>query len=53
MIRGVIAFALSLQIQSKNTEFIQTIAVVIVMTTTLFGSSMLKSFIKCIGMDEY
>lgn len=47
----MIAFALSLQIESDNREFIQTISVAIVMTTTLIGASMLKSFMKCIRME--
>jgi hypothetical protein len=47
----VIAFGLALQIESSNREFIQTIAVVVVMITTIFGASMLKSFLKCIKMN--
>jgi hypothetical protein len=52
MVRGVIAFALCLQIESKNIEFIETVTVVIVMVTTIIGASMLKSFMKLIGMED-
>ena len=50
LIRGVIAFALCLRIDSSHRKFISTIALVIVMVTTLLGSSMLKSFAKFIGL---
>ena len=50
MIRGVIAFALCLQIESKSKKFILTVALVIVLISTILGSSLVKSFIKYIGM---
>jgi hypothetical protein len=50
MIRGVIAFALCLQIESKSKKFILTVALVIVLISTILGSSLVKSFIKWIGM---
>lgn len=50
--RGVIAFALCLQITGDHVDFIRTIALMIVMITTIVGSSFLKSFSKWIGMDE-
>lgn len=50
MVRGVIAFALCLQIESKDKKYILTVALVIVMTTTFIGSTLMKSFIKYIGL---
>lgn len=52
MIRGVIAFALCLQIESKDKKYILTIALVIVMTTTILGSTLIKSFMKCVGLGQ-
>jgi hypothetical protein len=46
LIRGAIAFALSLQIQSPNREFIKTVTLMIVLTTTMCGSVYLKAFMK-------
>ena len=51
-VRGVIAFALCLQIGTKNKKFIMTVALVIVMATTIIGSTFLKSFMHCIGMKD-
>lgn len=50
MVRGVIAFALCLQISSKDKKFIITVALVIVIATTVLGSTLIKSFIKSIGL---
>ena len=52
MVRGVIAFALCLQIKTTHKTFIITVALVLVMATTILGSTLLKSFMKWIGMDE-
>lgn len=52
MVRGVIAFALCLQIEGNNEDFIRTLALIVVMFTTIVGSSFLKSFAKCIGMED-
>lgn len=52
MVRGVIAFALCLQIEGQNEDFIRTIAMIVVMLTTILGSSLLKSFAKFIGLDD-
>jgi NhaP-type Na+/H+ or K+/H+ antiporter len=52
LVRGVIAFALALQIESSNEDFISTIVLVIVMITTLVGSSFLKTFCECIGLQS-
>jgi NhaP-type Na+/H+ or K+/H+ antiporter len=52
MIRGVIAFALCLQIDSKDKKYILTVALVIVMITTILGSSLIKKFIKIIGLND-
>ena len=51
-VRGVIAFALCLTINNKNKKFIMTVALVIVMVTTIIGSTFLKSFMNWIGMKE-
>ena len=51
MVRGVIAFALCLQIpEEKHGNFIVLVTLVIVMVTTVVGATMLKSFAKCIGV---
>lgn len=52
MVRGVIAFALCLQIGTKHKKFIMTIALVIVMVTTLIGSTFLQKFAKMIRLEE-
>ena len=51
-VRGVIAFAICLQINRKNKKFIMTVALVIVMVTTIVGSTFLKSFMNWIGMKD-
>jgi len=52
-VRGVIAFALCLQIPKENAgDFIVTVTLVIVMFSTVVGAMMLKTFAKCIGMEE-
>lgn len=50
MVRGVIAFALCLQIESRDKKFITTVALVLVMTTTIMGSTLIKSFMKRVGL---
>lgn len=50
MIRGAIAFALCLQIESKDEKYIITISLTIVMITTILGSSLLKKFKRHIGL---
>lgn len=52
MIRGVIAFAICLQIESSHKKYILTVALVIVMATTILGSTLIKSFIKWIGLED-
>lgn len=51
IVRGVICFALCLQITGDHQDFIRTIALIIVMITTILGSSFLKPFAKWIGMN--
>ena len=51
-VRGVIAFALCLTIKGKNKKFITAVALVIVMATTIIGSTFLKSFMNWIGMKD-
>ena len=51
MVRGVIAFALCLQIpEEDNGNFIVLVTLVIVMVTTVVGATMLNSFAKFIGV---
>jgi len=50
-VRGVIAFALCLQIDTQHKKFIMTIAMVIVMTTTLIGSTFMARFAKLIKLE--
>jgi hypothetical protein len=50
MVRGVIAFALCLQIESKDKKFITTVALVIVIITTALGSTLFKAFVKKVGL---
>lgn len=52
MMRGVIAFALCLQINTKHKKFIMTIALVIVMVPTLIASTFLQKFAKFIRLEE-
>ena len=52
MIRGVIAFALCLQINTQHKKFIMNITLVVVMLTTLFGSTFLQKFAKWIKLEE-
>lgn len=52
MVRGVIAFALALQVESDHRDYIVTIVVFTVLITTIFGSSLLKSFCNWIGLKE-
>lgn len=52
LMRGVIAFALSLQIESANRAYIITIALIVVMTTTVVGASLLKPFARRVGLTE-
>ena len=52
MVRGVIAFALCLQIDSPHKKFIITVALVLVMATTILGSTLLKSFMRWIGFQD-
>jgi hypothetical protein len=50
MVRGVIAFALGLQIEGQNEDFVITIVLFIVLITTILGSTFLKSFCSWIGL---
>ena len=50
LIRGVIAFALCLQIDTKHKKFIITVALFIVMITSLVGSTFMQKFAKWIQL---
>lgn len=52
LMRGVISFALSLQISSANREYMVTISLFVVMTTTVSVATFLQSFAKVIGLGE-
>ena len=52
LMRGVISFALSLQINSNNREYMITISLFVVMTTTVSVATFLQSFAKTIGLGE-
>lgn len=51
LVRGVIAFALCLQIDTQHKKFIMTMAMVIVITTTLIGSTLMAKFVKLIKLE--
>lgn len=51
MMRGVIAFALCLQIDTQHKKFIMTIALCIVMITTLIGSTFMQKFAEVIKLE--
>lgn len=50
MIRGSIFYALCLQIYSEDIKYIRTIGLVIVLITTVLSSTLLRNFIKFIGL---
>ena len=52
LIRGIIAFALSLQIESENAPFLRTVSMIIVMATTIAGSTLLNHFSRWIGLGD-
>ena len=52
LVRGVIAFALALQVESTNRDFLVTVVLVTVLITTILGSSLLKTFCDCIGLKS-
>ena len=51
LVRGVIAFALCLQINTQHKNIIMTIALIIVMTTTLIGSTFLAKLVKFLKLE--
>ena len=51
LVRGAIAFALCLQIDTQHKKFIRTVALFIVMITTLVGSSLMQKFAKWIQLE--
>jgi sodium/hydrogen exchanger-like protein 6/7 len=52
LMRGVIAFALSLQIESENKSFMVTLSLLVVMSTTISGATLLRTFASRIGLTE-
>lgn len=51
MIRGAIAFALSLQIQGPDKNPLKIISITIALFTTVLGSSFLRSFASWVGIE--
>lgn len=51
MIRGAIAFALSLQIEGPDKDPLKIIAITIALFTTVLGSSLLRSFAEWVGIE--
>ena len=51
MIRGAIAFALSLQIEGPDKNPLKIISITIALFTTVFGSSFLRSFASWVGIE--
>jgi NhaP-type Na+/H+ or K+/H+ antiporter len=52
LIRGIIAFALSLQIISPNRSYLRTVSFMVVIFTTVVGSTFLNKFCQLIGLGE-
>lgn len=52
LIRGIISFALSLQIVSKNRSYLRTVSLIVVMITTVLGSTFLNRFCQAIGLGN-
>ena len=52
LMRGVIAFAISLLIDSQNEEEIAAICLIVVIFISVLGSSMLKPFASWVGLDQ-
>jgi len=51
-VRGIIAFALSLQIDSINKNYLLTATLLVVMCTTIIGATFFNSFCQIIGLGE-
>ena len=52
MVRGVIAFALGLQVEGQHEDFVVTVVLFIVLITTILGSTFLKTFCGWIGLES-
>ncbi len=52
LMRGIIAFALSLQIDSPDRTYILTITLIVVMSTTLICATFFNHFSKMIGLID-
>ena len=50
IVRGIIAFALSLQIKSTNQAYILTATLLVVMCTTIIGATFFNRFCQIIGL---
>jgi hypothetical protein len=50
--RGIIAFALSLQIDSPDRTYILTATLIVVMCTTIAGATFFNRFCKLIGLVD-
>ena len=52
LIRGIIAFALSVQIESENARFLKTVGLIVVMFTTVLGSTFISKFGELVGIGD-
>ena len=52
MMRGAVAFALSLQISTTNRTYLITVSLVIVIVTSIVGSTFLAKFEEFIGINK-
>ncbi len=50
--RGAVAFALSLQISTTNRAYLITVSLVIVIVTSIVGSTFLAKFEEFIGVNK-
>ena len=52
LIRGIIAFALSLQLKTPNKVYLETVALIVVMFTIVGGSTFLNRFCQLVGLGD-
>ena len=52
LIRGIIAFAMSLRIDSENTTGLKTVSLIVILFTTIAGSGFLGHFTRMIGLED-
>ena len=52
LMRGVIAFAISILIESENEKQLASICLIVVICMSILGSSMIKPFAFWVGLDQ-